>query len=341
MKVILSINRNPHFFTIAEYIENAFKSSGCETLFFDNRDFIIPGLLRERISFLNSTDLKRMNKNLLSTIKSFKPDLFLEAGGHRILPETVKSIKGHGVRTALWTIDPPRDFEPIARAAAHYDSVFTGGSEAYNILKEKGIENLNLLPFACDPDFHKPQALTENDKLIYGADIAFVGSIHPGLYPFRVKFLEAISDFNLAVWGPGGNIIPDNSPLKKHIRGEQTPPDTWTKIYAASKVVLCMHYKDPANKVLCHQASPRVYEALACGAFLMVDAQKDVLTLFKDREDLVIFRDTGELRELLNYYLERPEECHKIAEKGRSTVLKKHTFRHRIEEILEVVTHHA
>jgi spore maturation protein CgeB len=340
VKVILSTNRNPHFITIAEYINDAFRSSGCETSFFDNSKFIIPGRIREKVRHLHRADLKRMNARLIPLIKSFKPDLFVEAGGHRILPETVEAIGEQGIKTALWTIDPPIDFEPVLKAASHYDFVFTGGSEAYDILKEEGIKNLYWLPFACDPDFHKPQSLTEDEKNLYGADIAFVGSVHPELYPFRVELLEAISDFNLAVWGPGSTEIPQGSPLKKHIRGEKTPADTWTKIYSASKMVLCMHYRDRSDKIPCHQASPRVYEALACGAFLLVDAQRDVHASFKDREDLVIFRDRGELRDLLKYYLERPEERLEIAEKGRRTAIEKHTYRHRIGYMLQVVTQH-
>jgi spore maturation protein CgeB len=340
VNVVLSTNRNPNFITIAEYIDDAFRVAGCRTLFFDNSEFIIPGRIRDKIRPLQRADLKRINNKLISEIKSFQPALFVEAGGHRILPETVDAISALGIQTVLWTIDPPIDFEPVQLAASHYDFVFTGGSEAYDILKGKGIQNLSWLPFACDPTVHKPHALTEDEKNLYGADIAFVGSMHPGLYPFRVRFLESISDFNLAAWGPGSDTIPLDSPLKNRIRGEKTPPDTWIKIYSASKIVLCMHYRDPENRIPCHQASPRVYEALACGAFLMVDAQRDVLASFKDREDLVIFRDAEELRELLNYYLERPEERHKVSEAGRRKALEHHTYRQRITDMLKVVTHH-
>jgi spore maturation protein CgeB len=341
LKVILSGNRNPNFITFAEYVEDAFRSSGCETYFFSNNDFVIPGRIREKVQYLHNVDLKIIGKKLVSAVKSFKPDLFIETGGHRILPETVEAIKGHGIRTALWTSDVPINFEPIVRAAPHYDFVFTAGSEAYDILKEISIRNLNWLPFACDPDYHKPLTLTEDDKNDYGADIAFVGSLQPELYPFRMSFLEAVSDFDLAAWGPGNSSIPHESPLKKHIRGENTPPETWSKIYSSAKIVLCIHYRDADNKVPCHQASPRVYEALACGAFLRGDAQRDVKALFKDREDLVIFRDEGELKELSAYYLERPEERARIAEQGRRIALEKHTYKHRIEEILNVVAHHA
>jgi len=336
VKVLLSSYRNPHFITITEYIESAFNRVGCQTLFFDNRAFIIPGRIRDRIPYLNKLDLKMINRKLISVINSFKPDLFLEAGGHRILPETVNQIKKDGIKAALWTIDLPRDFAAIKKAAPHYDFVFTGGSEAYDILKEMGIKNLHWLPFACDPDFHKPVKLTDKERRNYSSDVCFVGSGWEKLYSNRRRLLENLIDLNLGIWGPGWETLPDDSPLKKFVRGKHTRPEEWIKIYSASKIAVCIHYHDPSGKVPCYQASPRVYEVLACGAFLMVDAQRDVLTLFKDREELVVFRDIDELRRLLQYYLKRPEERKKIAENGRKTVLNGHTYRHRVEEILRI-----
>ncbi|OGW08553.1 MAG: hypothetical protein A2W75_11190 [Nitrospinae bacterium RIFCSPLOWO2_12_39_15] len=332
MKVFFSSYRNPNFITITEYIENALKILGCEALYFNNREFIIPGSIRDRVAYLNRLDLKRINKKLIAEIKSFKPDLFLEAGGHRIFLETVEEIKRHGIKTALWTIDSPIDFKPVIKAAPHYNFVFTGGSEAYDILKEAGVKSLHWLPFACDPDIHKPVKVTDEDKKIYGCDVSFVGS-H---YPVREALFTGLSDFVLGIWGPGWDKLPNNSPLKKCIRGLHTKPDEWLKIYSSSKIILSQHYSDPEGRIPCHQASPRVYEVLACGAFLMVDGQRDVTRLFKDREELVIFRDTGELKRLIRYYLERPEERKRIADNGRKKVLAEHTYRHRVQKILRI-----
>jgi spore maturation protein CgeB len=338
MRILFSSYKNPSFITITEYIEKALSAQGCHTVFFNNRDFVIPGRLRKRITYIEKVDLKRINSRLVSKITSLKPDLFLEAGGYRILPETIDRIKNIGVKTMLWTIDAPREFDPIIKAAPHYDFVFTGGSEAYDILKNTGAKNLHWLPFACDPDFHKPQKLAKEEKKLYDCDIAFVGTLDPDLYPYRMRMLEAISDFNIGVWGPGAEKIPSSSPLTKRIRGNKTTPEVWTKIYSQAKIVLCSHYKDPHGNIPCHQASPRVYEVLACGAFLLVDEQKDVKKLFKDREELVIFKNINELKKHLSYYLKRTEERKLIEALGRKSVLKRHTYGHRVRDLLRVVS---
>ena len=79
MKVLFSSNKNPHFITITEYIEKALKEEGCQTIFFNNRDFIIPGRIRKRISYFDKVDLRRINRGLIATIISSKPNLFLSS----------------------------------------------------------------------------------------------------------------------------------------------------------------------------------------------------------------------------------------------------------------------
>jgi spore maturation protein CgeB len=159
------------------------------------------------------------------------------------------------------------------------------------------------------------------------------------LYLQRREELKSLTDFNLGIWGPGWESLPDESQLHKFIRGGQTGPEEWVKIFSAAKVVFHSHYHDPSGKVPCHQASPRVYEALACGAFFVCDNQRDVLRLFKNGEHLVVFKSIQELREIIDYYLKHPAEAKSIAEEGRKEAVEKHTFKHRTREILSRVMH--
>lgn len=336
MKVLFSSNKNPHFETFTEYIEKAFRKNGCETLFFENRDFVIPGRIRDRASFLHHWDVQRLNKRLISIAQTYKPDLFLEAGGWNIVPKTVDALREMNIKTALWTIDAPRIFEPIREAAPHYDFVFTGGSEAYELLDDLHIKYLRWLPFACDSDFHKPVELSTEEMQRYGCDICFVGS-GGELYPQRRRFLESLIDFDLGIWGPGWDTLSPHSPLKKFIRGEKIKSEVWVKIFSASKIVFHAHYRDPSGNISCYQAAPRVYEALACGSFLVVDRQRDVQRLFNPGEDLAVFNSVDELREIITYYLDHPDEAHTIAKRGRKKVLENHTYGHRIREILRTV----
>jgi len=331
MKIIFSSNKNPHFVTITEYVESALRKEG-EVLFFDDRDFVIPGRIRKRLNSLQRWDLSRINNSLIRIIDKFNPDVFLEAGGHRILPGTVENVKGKGIKTVLWTIDPPRNFEPIIKSAPFYDFVFCGGSEAIEILNKYNIRNFYFLPFACDTDYAYPVEVNKEERNIYGSDIVFVGSY----YPNRLEILERISDFNLGVWGPGWQRIPRHSPLKECIRkAEGVSYREWRKIYSSSKIVLTIHYQD--GRTLCYQASPRVYEVLACRCFLLSDNQRDVIRLFESKNHLDVFNDVDELRNKINYYLNNEEERKAIAARGYEEVINKHTYLHRVNKILDII----
>lgn len=341
MKVLFSSNINPNFKTFSDYIEKAFREAGCETCFFENRAFVIPGRIRDRIVLLQDWDLRRLNKRLLERAVENKPQLYVEAGGWNILPDTIENLKSMGIMTALWTIDPPHTFKSIIKNASHYDFVFCQGTEAIEILKKYNVKNLHWLPFACDPDYHKPAKLTPTEKKKYETEICFVGSWNPvdnpSNYAKRRDVLEALTDYNLGIWGPGWNNLPVESSLKKFVRGFHTKPEEWVKIYSATRIAIIVHYHDMKGNVPCYQASPKVFEALACGAFVIVDDQRDIVSLFESGRHLVVYHNLKELREIISHYLEHPDEAGKIAQQGKNTVRKNHTFRHRVDKMLRII----
>jgi spore maturation protein CgeB len=330
VKILFSGHHNPHFFTITEYLERAIRSLGHELVIFEDRQHRIPGRLRRRLPFLDRLDLKMINEKLLSLAENTQPELAIVTGGHRISPETVQRLKVQGVVPILWTIDAPLNFQPLIEAAPSYDHVFCQGTEAIELLEKAGIEGAQWLPMACDPDSHHPLDCSVADREKYGSDVVFVGSY----YRERANLLEKIAAFDLAIWGPGWDLLEGHSPLRRCLRGAHTTPDEWLKIYSCSRIVLATHYQDPQGRFPVYQASPRIFEVLACGAFLICDRQRDVLALFEDGTDLVCFSDAADLAGKIGHYLTRADERSGIAAQGRKKVLESHTYVHRIESLL-------
>jgi spore maturation protein CgeB len=331
MKVLFSSYHNPSFWTITEYTEKAIEKSGHELIPFDDRAFVIPGIFRQKVRLLQKWDLNRLNNQLLSLASDSRPNLFLVAGGNRILPETVQKIKNLGIQTALWTIDAPRDFQPILNAAPSYDFIFCGGTEAQELLARARIKKTYWLPFACDPEVHAPVDTDPVEKKTWGSDVSFVGSY----YSNRARILEKISDSDLRIWGPGWDKLENNSPLKKQATDTHMKPEEWAKVFATSKVNIVIHFQD--GETLCYQAAPRVYEALACRSFLLVDEQKDVKALFQDGKHLAIFKNTEDLRQKITYYLNQSDERKKIAYQGYEMTVGSHTYLHRMQEMFSVI----
>ena len=331
MKILCVSYHNPNFVNTTVYRERAIKELGHDLVSFDDRSFLISGRVRQAVGFLQKWDLERLNEKLIRLVDRRKPDLCLVVGGYNILKETVLKLKKRGVVTSLWTTDVPINFENIIKTAPFYDHVFCAGTEAVALLKSSGVREATWVPYGCDPEYHRPVDLTGEEKKKYGRDISFVGSF----YPNRARVLESISDLDLAVWGPYWSRLDKASPITSKAVSAKLNYDEWIKIYSASKINLVIHYDD--GKTPCNQASPKLYETLACKAFALVDDQHDARVLFEDGRHLVFFTDENDLKKKIRYYLDHPDERDKIAEAGYREVLDKHTYRHRISRILSVI----
>lgn len=80
----------------------------------------------------------------------------------------------------------------------------------------------------------------------------------------------------------------------------------------------------------------RVFEALACGIPLVCSPWDDAENLFTPGEDYLVARDSDEMTDRLRELLDDPIKAREQAQRGRSTVLARHTCAHRVTE-LEVI----
>jgi len=331
MNILMVGYHNPNFVNTMVYREKAVEYLGHQRTSFDDRNFIIPGRVRSKIGFLQQWDLERLNSRLCLLAQEKRPDICFIVGGQRILPATVEQMKKTGIQVVLWTTDVPVDFKNILEAAPFYDQLFCAGSEALDIFQAHGLKNVTLVPFGCDPHYHKQVMLSPAEQKKYGHDLVFIGSYHPN----RGKILEALAGLDIAVWGPYWQRLPEKSPLKNKVADIKMNYDQWVKIYNASKINIVVHYQD--DQVPCHQASPKLFEAMACGSFVLCDRQKDVTQLFKDQYHLVLFDDVKDLREKVGYYLQHDEDRQRIARNGYQEVLAKHTYQDRFKQMLEIL----
>lgn len=331
MKIFFSAYHNPHFETVTEYAERALARLGHTVRSADDRSFLLPGRIRARFSLLHTIDLHFMNYRILQSVLRFHPDLFFVLGGFRIRPNTLRALRQQGIPCVLWTTDAPFRFRMVVKAAPEYGIIFCAGTEAMELLSSsRGLSNTSFLPYACDPQSHHEVDLSVQERKDLCSDIAFVGSY----YENRAELLSHLTNFNLSIWGPGWEVLEDDHPLRKHLRGGKTKPSDWIKILSASKIVLISHYQD--GRTPCYQASPKVFETLACRSFALVDDQRDVFKLFCDGRHLVKFSGTDDLKSKISWFLAHPEERRKIADLGCQEVAAKHTYEHRMRNMLDI-----
>ena len=118
----------------------------------------------------------------------------------------------------------------------------------------------------------------------------------------------------------------------RHLRGDHIPNEDLAAAYSAARIVLNDHWPDMAAEGF---LSNRLYDAAACGAFVVSDRVEGIDAEFDG--GVVAFTDGAELRALVDRYLadEDGRAAHAMA--ARDAVLARHTFAHRAERILEVI----
>ena len=102
------------------------------------------------------------------------------------------------------------------------------------------------------------------------------------------------------------------------------------RLFNRTKIILNIHTEDFLD------IETRVFETLGCGSFLLTE-QLSSENPFSDRE-LVQFEDTEDLMKKIRYFLDHNEEREAIAERGHVSNLKNHTYTHRAQQILEVMS---
>ncbi|MEW6075715.1 MAG: glycosyltransferase [Candidatus Omnitrophota bacterium] len=283
-------------------------------------------------SVKSSTDTK-INQALLSLVSQERPDIVLVLCGENISAETLDSIRSKfSVPVANWFYDSllvPARRALLSELPQHYDYFFI--IDTLEVLSQMPIKAAHIvsLPLACDPDVHKPLTLSAQERSFYGSDVAFVGTVTPE----RAKVLEALSGFNLKIWGKWQK---KNKALARCYQKQDIYREEVVKVYNASKIVLDIHTLFGREQAM-YNVTPRVFEVPACRAFLLTNAIAQLSGLYDVGEEMVTYRSVDELKELIARYLNDDEGRCTTAQKGFARVRREHTYAHRVRTLLGTI----
>lgn len=201
-----------------------------------------------------------------------------------------------------WAIDTHLNFERCPRKARGFDLVLAAQRDGAARLEAEGIASAQWLPLACDPEIHRRHEVEKSH------DVAFVGNLFPGP---RTELIER---------------------LRRRFRSTfvgRAYFEEMARIYSAARLVF--------NRSLRNDVNMRVFEAMAAGSLLLTNdlAENGQAELFRDGVHLATYRDAEELLDKAAYYLERETVRERIAAAGRNEALERHTYRHRMQTILE------
>ncbi len=327
---------------VARYVTNAFKSLGHKAELLDNSIF---NPARNHLEGLSSDQNHKfqlqglltgvMAESITARALEIKAQIVFFIAQSPATPEVLAELKRIGIPTAFWFVEDGYVFEYGKKVAPLYDVFFHIQKGTFEKeLLESGARSIHYLPMAADPDIHHPLPLTAAEREEFGSNVSHLGA---GYFNRRHFFLGLL-DYDFKLWGSDWE---QPGVLGKYLQrdGQRISTANGVKIFNATEINLNLHSSTYTQGVNPHGdfVNPRTFEVAACGGFQVVDERSLLGEMYQPGKELVTFTDLQSCRESIDYYLANPGEAEVIAEAARVRTLKEHTYRHRMEEALEVI----
>lgn len=262
-------------------------------------------------------------------------DLVFLTAQSPMTPDVAQELKRLKIPTAFWFVEDWQLFTYWQQWAPLYDYFFTIQKDAFPAaLARIGVNKTMYLPMAADPQVHRPVNLTPEEIAEFGSDVSHIGA---GYYNRQAVF-SGLSDLDFKLWGNGWE---DTTSIRKVLQreGERISVEESVKVFSASKININLHSSqfhrgvNPDGDFI----NPRTFEIAACGGFQLTDQRSLLPELFETGREITTFRHESELRDLIEHYLQHPEERRAIAANARRRALMEHTYEMRMAEALNYI----
>jgi spore maturation protein CgeB len=145
----------------------------------------------------------------------------------------------------------------------------------------------------------------------------------------RQVYLARLGRFGACVWGDEGWRVVEAAGTGVHYRGPAGHGLELTKIYCASQINV-----DVGRLYQNDIVTMRVFDVLACGAFVLAERCVALAELFEIGVEVDCYAGADELDAKVAYYLAHPEAARAIALRGRAAVRERHTVAARVARML-------
>ena len=248
-------------------------------------------------------------QKIKEAVLSFKPHylLIVLKDTLPIIRDIKKELKSIGTKVIYWFCDPEKPKKEDL--ADIIDIMFLTNRGQLDEYKEAyNLKDVYYMPQGFGPYAQHRLGMPE----IY--DVGFAGAVsNAPLHKTRRELINAMrQQYNVRV----SNMVRNNI----------------AEFYSQSKAVFGASDFD-------HElyTSNRFFVALGCGACYITKKFKGIELLTENKKHILYFENKEELFDLLNYYLSHDSEREKIRQAAAKLSLEKHTYEHRMRNILDII----
>jgi len=297
--------------------------------------------LRGTLRLLRRSVIAEYNELVLETAEQFQPDLVLAFKGQFVKAETLERIQRRGA--ALY------NYYPDTSAFAHgsllpvslplYDCVFyTKRFWEADVRSRITLQNAVYLPHGYDPEIHVPLPLDAIDARQYQHDVVVIATYTLHKEKILDELLTLMPEIDLCIWGNQWSERCRTDLVPRHVQGRPLCGVSYAKAIRAARINLAIMSGIVEGASQGDQTTTRSYEIPACGGFMLHERTNEVLSLYKEGEEVACFSSVRELVEQIRFYLLDPAERDRVSKAGFKRCVPAYSYDSRMIEILDYHT---
>lgn len=329
----------PNFFNFTTSIGDAFTELGWDTHIetYDNPVHPFNGWNKWRHKFSQNKEKfkcknrRKYHQYITQVFDQLNPSLVFIANGDIFDTYTLDYFRSKS-KVIIWLFDTIKRYPRCINHIDHVDAFFCfeqADIDYYNSIKK----DAKFIPQACDAKIYQPIKNIQKD-----IDILFIGNLYN--YRKRIEYMEEIvkcfPNYKILIFGIYKpyykNLLKWLFREKKNIyMNRNIDRNIVNQYYNRAKVVLNIHHELSENS-----ANPKVFEICGAGAYQICDTNPFIESLFPNGE-IGLYHNKKEFVECIKWALDQNNEKIKKdkAEQSHYLIMKEHTFKDRIEDILK------
>jgi len=190
--------------------------------------------------------------------------------------------------------------------------------------KETVANTIGLLP-AADPSSYFHEVEDESLK----CDVSFVGGYWPykgqNLDKYIIPLCYPIGKYNIKIFGNQA------WPVPQYMGG--IGDESVRRLFSSSTI--CPNVSEPHANIFGFEVNERVFKLAASKAFFISDKIDSLTEDIFTKDEVVVAENPQNFQDLVEDFINFPEEREKHITSCYETVMKNHTYAHRVKQILE------
>jgi spore maturation protein CgeB len=211
---------------------------------------------------------------------------------------------------------------------SEYTAFISNSKGGEELLQQLGVKNTHTVWYGADPDVFSPVSVPSQD-----IDVLFYGHGREYRSDWIDRMItipsQQLTDYQFAVRGTRLGDLGNTTML---------PYLSFSKLreYSCrSKINLCI--TRGAHASVYGSSSSRPFELSAMGACIVANPYNGLEEWFEPEKEVIIVNSAEETIDRYQFLLTHEKERTAIGKAARERVLKQHTFRHRAQDLVEII----